>query len=349
MNGKPIRVFIVDDSQYMRYVLKNILKEDPEIEVVGEARDGVDALMKISALQPDVVTLDVEMPRMDGLQTLRKIMELHPVPVLMVSRYTQSGGEITIEALESGAIDFVQKPDGRDALTMNKVKEELLEKIRVAAGIKPAIPGAVKAPKIQLAPPPENKWKTQPGAMRKIVVIGSSTGGPKALAEVLCRLPAGIPAGILVVQHMPPGFTTSLAKRLDQLSQIAVAEAHEDDFVTPGKALIAPGDYHMKVATNGKIHLSQDPPVNNIRPSVDVTLRDAAAAYGKKVICVILTGMGNDGTAGGTLVKEMGGVTIAQLGSTCIVNGMPASLVNAGMADRIVALDRIAEEIISLV
>ncbi|MFA6450464.1 MAG: chemotaxis-specific protein-glutamate methyltransferase CheB, partial [bacterium] len=241
MNSNPIRVFIVDDSQYMRYVLKNILKEDPGIEVVGEARDGIDALEKIEALKPDVVTLDVEMPRMDGLATLKKIMSLFPVPVLMVSRYTQDGGDVTIEALESGAIDFVQKPDGRDSLTMNKVRDELVSKIKVAAAIKCAkiTPASKQAGKP--AAPRERPWKTTQGIMRKVIVIGSSTGGPKALAEVLTRIPADIPAGILVVQHMPPGFTVSLAKRLDQLSMIEVSEAKEDDIVAPGKAFIAPG------------------------------------------------------------------------------------------------------------
>jgi two-component system chemotaxis response regulator CheB len=330
-------------------VLKNILKEEPGIEIAGEARDGIDALEKIEALKPDVVTLDVEMPRMDGLTTLKKIMASYPVPVLMVSRYTQTGGEVTIEALESGAIDFVQKPEGRDSLTMNKVRDELVSKIKVAAGINRAKLVLDAKVSIKPAAPIGREWKTPSGIMRKVVVIGSSTGGPKALSAVLSKIPANIPAGILVVQHMPAGFTMSLAARLNQMSMIEVSEAKEGDAVTPGKAYIAPGDYHMRVKADGKIHLTQNAPVNNVRPSVDVTLEDAAAIYGNKVVCVILTGMGSDGTVGGAIIKEKGGATIAQLGSTCTVNGMPASLINAGKADKVVALDLIADEIVSLV
>jgi len=333
----------------MRYVLKNIMKDDPGIEIVGEARDGIDALSKFAALKPDVVTLDVEMPRMDGLITLKKLMELRPVPVLMVSRYTQSGGEITIEALQSGPIDCVQTPEGRDALTRKKVKDELLSKIKMAAAINynGIAAAAVKTESVPAAAP-DKKWKALAGRMQKVVVIGSSTGGPRALAEVMSRIPADAPIGILIVQHMPPGFTASLAKRLDQISAFAISEAQEGDLITAGKAFVAPGDFHMRIRTSGNIYLSQNAPVNNVRPSVDVTLTDAARTYGSKVICVILTGMGTDGTVGGTIVKENGGVTIAQLGSTCTVNGMPSSLINAGQADRVAPLEQIAAEIISL-
>jgi len=344
-----IKVLIVDDSSYMRYVLKNILKDDAGIEVVGEARDGVDALKKFGDVNPDVVTLDVEMPRMDGLTTLKKLMAIKPVPVLMVSRYTESGGEITIEALQSGAIDFVQKPEGRDALTMNKVKDELISKIKIAAAVTKSKLFSADMPVRTHAAATDKKWKTAAGRLRKVAVICSSTGGPRALAEVMSRIPADAPICILIVQHMPPGFTESLAHRLDQISAFQVGEAKEGDVIMPGKAFVAPGDYHLRIKQTGNLYLVKEAHVNNVRPAADVTLSDAALVFGKNTICVILTGMGNDGTAGGTAVKENGGATIAQHGATCTVNGMPASLINAGMADIIAPLDRIAAEIISLV
>jgi two-component system, chemotaxis family, protein-glutamate methylesterase/glutaminase len=344
MTQKKIRVLVVDDSKYMRFVLSKILNEDPGIEVVGESHNGLDALQKVRELKPDVVTLDVEMPRMNGLEALKNILEQQPTPVIMVSNYTQQGGEITIRALELGAIDFVQKPEGRESLTMSSIKKELLAKVRLAANIKPASSDVL----IEPAPAIEKK----PGKiekMKKVVVIGSSTGGPRALAAVLSCIPPDAPIGILVVQHMPAGFTSSLAKRLNQLSRIAVSEAAEGDLVAQGRAFIAPGGFHMKISKMGKMSLSTDPAVNGVRPAIDVTMADVAEVYGDKVIGVILTGMGNDGTAGGAAIRKKGGVMIAQLGSSCVVDGMPSSLIKAGQADRIAPLDSISREILSLI
>ena len=346
-SSNKIRVFVVDDSKYMRYLIKKIIGESPEMEVVGEARDGVDALKQLETVTADVITLDVEMPRMDGLETLRNIMSRRPLPVLMVSRYTHEGGEIAIRALQSGAVDCVEKPKGRDALTMNTVKEELLAKIRMAS--------EVTLEKLASADTPAGRRRVDvPGAaaptrLKKVVVVGCSTGGPRALNAVLPALPPDLPAGYLIVQHMPAGFTTSLARRLDQESAISVTEAQKGDAVTPGKALVAPGDYHLHLADNGTVKLGREDRVNNVRPAVDVTIEDASRIYGKDIVCVILTGMGNDGTHGASLVRRCGGLTIVQSGDTCTVNGMPGSVQSAGLADRVVPLQDVAGEIISVI
>ncbi|MFH1540071.1 MAG: chemotaxis response regulator protein-glutamate methylesterase [bacterium] len=347
MPGGKIKVLVVDDSKYMRFVLTKILKEDPEIEIVGEARDGIDALKKLGELEPDVVTLDVEMPRMDGLETLRRIFEVRPTPVLMVSQHTKSGGEITIRALEAGAIDFIQKPEGKDSLTMEKVKDELLTKVKMAAGVK--MDGAVDSGPPEAEPVQDRKKEFNVAEMERVVVIGSSTGGPKALVTVLTRIPADAPLGIIVVQHMPPKFTSSLASRLDRVAPMAVSEARDIDQISQGRILIAPGGFHMRITMDGTIRLSDAEAIYGLKPAADITMKDAAQLYGDRVVGVVLTGMGSDGTNGCRIIRESGGVTIAQLASTCIVDGMPVSLINAGQADRVVALDKIAGEILNLV
>lgn len=344
--AKNIRVLIVDDSQYMRFVLSKILKEAAGIEVIGEARDGVDALRLIEELGPDVVTLDVEMPRMDGMETLVRIMEKRPTPVIMVSQHTGAGMDVTIKALEAGAVDFVRKPEGRDSLTLSRISVELVEKIRVAAVAKlgdSASPVAAQPEKILM-----RRLPTQPEGVEKIIVIGSSTGGPKALVSVLSRLPGDVPFGIFIVQHMPAGFTAALAARLNNISALSVSEAKDGDRISAGRALLAPGGFHMRIMKNGSVHLSDENPVNGVRPAVDLTMRDAAGVFGDKVVGVVLTGMGVDGTSGCAHIKLKKGITIAQLGMTCVVNGMPASVINAGLADRVIALDKIAGELASL-
>jgi two-component system chemotaxis response regulator CheB len=346
MSDKPVRVMIVDDSSYMRFVLGRILSEDPGIEVAGAARDGMDALQLMHELEPDVITLDIEMPRLDGYETLRRIMRTRPTPVIMVSNYSEQGDNATIRALELGAVDFVRKPDKRESLTMASVKDELIAKIKIAASVNPdANPAANGAPASAVL-----CSKPAPAVeMKKLVVIACSTGGPKALARILPSLPGDMPAGIIIVQHMPAGFTASLAGRLDLLSKVRVTEAKEGEQLCAGHAFVAPGNFHLRIRPGGRLHLSSAPNVNNVRPAADVTMKDAAEIYKGKVIGVVLTGMGLDGAAGGAAIRAAGGVTIAQHKSTCIVDGMPAALIDSGNADYIVPLSRIVREILDLV
>ena len=342
MTPQPIRVLIVDDSSYMRFVLGKVLGDDPGIEVVAAARDGLDALRLLDELQPDVITLDIEMPRMNGYETLVQIMGRRPTPVIMVSSYAESGDNATIRALELGAVDFVRKPDRRESLTMDAVRDELIAKIKMAASVHPEAETPAPAAFVKKAP-------QTPQDMKKLVVIASSTGGPKALAKVLPAIPSDLPVGIIVVQHMPVGFTASLAARLDQLCPFQVAEAREDDVLRAGRVLVAPGGFHLRIRPQGRVRLSASATVNNVRPAADVTMEDAAAVYGDKVIAVVLTGMGADGTRGCAAIRAKGGATIAQNAATCVVDGMPASLIKAGHADYIVPLSRIAREIQELV
>lgn len=344
MNEKKIRVLVVDDSNYMRFLLAKIMSEEPDIEVVDKARDGLQALEMLEKHKPDVVTLDVEMPRMDGLETLRRIFELRPTPVVMVSRYTQSGGDIAIRALELGAVDVVQKPEGREAITMGTVRDELVSRVRTAAAIhlnSNAAHAETGEPRALSAP--------RAAEMKKVVVIGCSTGGPRALAHIMPQFPADAPIGIIIVQHMPAGFTLSLSRRLDQISPIAVSEALEGECISSGRALVAPGDFHARLLKEGRIVLSSEKAVNNVRPSVDVTMKDAAFVFGKNVIGVVLTGMGCDGMEGCAAIKAKGGTVIAQSTDSCVVDGMPGAVIRAGHADRVAPLDDIPREILSLI
>lgn len=343
----PIRVLIVDDSSYMRFVLGKILGQDAGIQVVGGARDGVDALAQIPALDPDVITLDIEMPRMDGFETLRRIMRERPTPVIMVSSYSEKDENATIRALEMGAVDFVRKPGKGKSLTMVAVQDELIAKIKMAASVHPE--ASAGNGENGLAAPAKPAQPLPPREMKKLVVIGSSTGGPKALAKIMPSMAADAPLGILIVQHMPAGFTASLASRLDQISAFHVTEAREGDLLAAGRAFVAPGGFHLRIRPGGRLHLSASASVNNVRPAADVTLEDAAELYRDKVIAVVLTGMGNDGARGGAAVRARGGVAIAQNPATCVVDGMPASLIQSGNADHIVPLGRMAREIQDLV
>ncbi len=342
---KKLRVVVVDDSRYMRYVLTKFLNEDQGIEIVGEAKDGKSALEVIAELKPDVVTLDVEMPGMDGLQTLEELFKTNPARVVMVSNYTAAGGEITLKALELGAIDFVQKPEGRDALTMEKVKEDIIRKIKIASRAVLPYPSNYKSPPNveKPAPPPVRK------EMKKVVIIGSSTGGPRALCEVFSVLPADAPIAVVVVQHMPPGFTSSLAIRLNSLSRMEVREAADGDRIQQGTALVAPGNFHLEITTGGVVRLTDGDKVHAVRPAIDITMKTASALFRNRVIGVILTGMGRDGSEGGAEIRSRGGAMIAQSSATCVVDGMPASLIESGNADRIVPLEGIAKEILALV
>ncbi len=342
------RVLVVDDSAFMRKVISDMISQVPSFEVVGTARDGLDALQKVAQLQPDVVTLDVEMPHKNGLETLRDIMASQPVPVVMLSSVTQSGAKATLEALALGAVDFIPKPSGAISLDIEKIKDELLTKLKAAALAKVHPLKAKPQPIKTIGIPPVKKQAVFPKpsdstSPRIIVAIGASTGGPRALEAVLRQFPKDMPAAVLVVQHMPAGFTRSMAERLDQLSSIKVKEAEEGEPISPGVAYVAPGDYHMVVGAGGVIHLERTPPVNYVRPSIDVTFLSLPPAYAGQTVGVILTGMGKDGAAGMAKIKAAGGVTIVQDESTSVIYSMPRAVVENGDADYILPLDRIGD------
>lgn len=332
-----IKVLVVDDSLLMQKVITDLLESDPQMSVIGTARNGEEALQKIPNLHPDVVTLDIEMPRMNGLTAVRKIMETNPVPVVMISALTQREALLTLKALEFGAVDYVPKPQGQISLNMDIVKDELLTKIKTAA----------TANLIRTQSEPEIQEETPPvTSSEKIITIAASTGGPPALTYVLSHLPSNTPP-ILVVQHMPKGVTKLFAEGLNQTCKFKVKEAEEGDFVQEGLALVAPGGFHMTVTKDGRISLNQDPPVNYVRPAADVTMISAAEVYGAKNVGVILTGMGSDGAKGIKAIKDKGGTTIAQNQESCVVFGMPNVAIKTGCVDIIAPLENIPIEIIA--
>ncbi|MGQ9554354.1 MAG: protein-glutamate methylesterase/protein-glutamine glutaminase [Anaerolineae bacterium] len=333
---KSIRVLVVDDSAFMRYTVSHHLSGQADIEVVGLASNGLEAVEQVETLHPDVVTLDVEMPKLDGLSALRQIMEKHPVPVVMLSTLTKEGAAITIEALTNGAVDFVTKPS--QSTSVHQVLGELTEKVRQAARAK------VRAARLMVGAKRRHTVNNT-SVTERLVVIGSSTGGPGALREVITRLPEDLPAGVVVVQHMPASFTRSLAERLDELSALPVKEAEQGDRLATGRVLVAPGGLHLILTRTGEVQLNQGPTVNGVRPAVDVTLMSAVAAFGDRVLGVILTGMGHDGRDGARALKRAGGQLIAQDEATSIVYGMPRSVVEAGLADRVEPVDAIADAI----
>lgn len=353
LSNKKIRVLVIDDSAFMRRIISDMLKSDENITVVGTARNGRDGLEKAKALEPDIITLDVEMPVMNGLETLTELMKLRPVPkVIMLSSLTYEGGEATIKALELGALDFVPKPTASILnFDAEHIKEDLIKKINsigVSAGIYyPSIQAAARLPLASKSKAYESSSKV---GLKHIVAIGTSTGGPRALQEVLTKLPHDLPAAVLVVQHMPPGFTKSLSTRLDSLSEINVKEAEEGDVLKPGWAYIAPGDYHMIVNKTRNdeysISINKESPVTGHRPSVNVMMKSVAECGHKSIIAVMMTGMGNDGSEGILKIKEAGGKTIAQDEGTCVVYGMPKAAVNIGAIDTITALNNISAEIL---
>lgn len=340
----PVRVLVVDDSAYMRFTIGKHLAETPGLAVVGSARDGREALELIPRLQPDVITLDVEMPRLDGLSTLREIMATDPRPVVMLSSLTTEGARETVQALTLGAVDFVAKPAAR--ANMQVVMEEVVGKVRAAARarVRP-VPAAAQRASAAEAPPGRTKVTRRLGAQDRVVVIGSSTGGPRALNTVIPALPANLPAAVLIVQHMPVGFTRSLADRLDQGAALRVKEAEPGDALEVGQALVAPGGFHMTLDANDRIALNQNPTVHGVRPAIDVTLTSVVQRYRAATVGVVLTGMGRDGTNGALLVRGAGGRVIAEAESSCVVWGMPRSVVEAEAADLVVPLGDVGRAI----
>lgn len=352
--SNKIRVLVVDDSALMRLMISDILNSDKGIEVVATAKDGEDGIMRVAELKPDVVTMDVEMPRLDGLHALGYIMSEIPTPVVMVSAYTQKDAEATFRALEYGAVDFISKPSGPVSRDIRVVGNELIAKIRVAARVDLDGLKFIRPKKIPEKYPTAKSKKIAQGM--RVVAIGASTGGPRAVREILSQLDPDIPTGLLIVQHMPKGFTKTFANRLDRESRIEVKEAEAGDRIEQGKALIAPGDYHMIIKreisgkkTSGVISLNQESPVYGLRPTVDKMMLSVAEVYEDKAAGVILTGMGNDGAKGMKAIKENKGKTIAQDKDTCVVYGMPKAAVEEGAVDKVVPLSKIAEEIMKMV
>ncbi|UCZ51707.1 chemotaxis response regulator protein-glutamate methylesterase [Bacillus shivajii] len=350
-----INVLVVDDSAFMRKMISDFLNSDPSIQVIGKARNGKEAIEKNEELKPDVITLDVEMPVINGIDALKSIMSNAPTPTIMLSSTTKEGAETTIEAMELGAFDFIAKPSGSISLDIHKVTEDLITKVKLAA--------KMKVSKLSSLPTVRKRERTvqmgelsssssENGAKKSLVAIGTSTGGPKALQEVLTVLPENFPLPILVVQHMPRGFTKSLSQRLNTLSNIAVKEAEDGDFLQKGTAYIAPGGKHLtikRMGTSFVIKLDDSDQVNGHRPSVD-KMFESISDYKMKVIAVILTGMGSDGTNGLLQLKNNNEtVAIAESEQTSIVYGMPKSAIQTNKVDFVLNVEDIAPAIIDIV
>ncbi len=349
--GEKIRVLVVDDSVVIRRLVAHALEEKDTIEVVGVAADGAIALSRIPQLNPDVLTLDIEMPVMDGMETLRRVRREYPqTRVIMFSALTERGAAATLDALRAGADDYAAKASNEGSLdrSLARLREELIPRIEQFF----LFPGQLPAMKSSL-PPTGPAGLAPPSAVPpRAVAIGVSTGGPAALTALLPRLPASFPLPVLVVQHMPPLFTRLLAERLNNICPLAVAEAQEGDSVQPGKILIAPGDFHMKVVAGDAgpfVHLDQSPPQNSCRPAVDALFASMSEIYAGAVLPVILTGMGQDGLRGSRILKAQGASLIAQDEASSVVWGMPGAVVGAGLASQVIPLDRIAEAILKRV
>jgi two-component system chemotaxis response regulator CheB len=336
---------VVDDSALMRQALSQMLARDPALEVVGTAADGYAARDKIRELDPDVLTLDVEMPRMDGLSFLEKLMRVHPMPVVMVSSRTEAGCATTLRALELGAVDFVTKPTCDLRQHLPAVAAEVIEKVKTAAA-------ARVRPRPEPAGPPPTAGRPLPTAppATHVLAVGASTGGTEALRVFLTALPADAP-GIVIVQHMPEHFTRSFAERLDGVSTVRVREAADGDRVLTGHAMIAPGNHHLRLAREGAaylVRLSDEAPVNRHRPSVDVLFQSCAALAGPNAVGIIMTGMGDDGARGLAAMRAAGAATLAQDEASSVVFGMPRAAIELGAAERVLPLDRLAEAALTL-
>jgi two-component system, chemotaxis family, protein-glutamate methylesterase/glutaminase len=346
--GNKIKVLIIDDSLFMRQMLSDILNSDPDIKVIGTANDGEEGLAKIKELKPDVVTLDYEMPGLDGLAVLKKIMHAFPTPVVMVSAYTPNSGHITLEALDNGAIDYILKPSGPVSLDLSSVKDEIINRVKVASKV-----SVEKLKDFLLKKSEKLKIFIGRKPLNKIVVIGSSTGGTRGVELILRSLPTGLSTPIVIVQHMPSIFTALFADRLNKLTDINVKEGMNREEVTAGNAYVAPGGLHMQITLEfndtPSIKLTKDPPVFGLRPSVDILMTSVVKIYGKNSIGVLLSGMGSDGVKGMEQICEAGGVNIAQDEKTSIIFGMPRRAIEAGVVDDILPIDKIAGRIVELI
>ncbi len=364
--NRKIRVLVVDDSAFMRKAISMMIGDDPQIEVVGTAVNGEEGLQKVHELSPDLVTMDIEMPRMDGLTALRKIMEEKPTPVMMVSSLTSEGAQATLDALDLGAVDFIPKQLSYVSLDIVKIKKDLVEKVKYISNRKHLLMASFRnrrarqisraktaaqrqeaaAQPVAPSPPAPRRRKMS----LRVVAVGTSTGGPPALQAVIPNLPKGFSVPVLVVQHMPPTFTKSLANRLNGLSPLQVKEAENGERAEKGIVYIAPGDKHMTLTRRGVeniIRLSNEPADTLYKPSVDIMMDSVADHFVGTTMGVIMTGMGHDGVEGLKKIKKAGGVVIAQNEETCVVYGMPRAAVEARITDRVSPIDRIALDIVS--
>lgn len=375
--SKKKKVLIVDDSAFMRKVITDILSESTELEVLAAARNGRDALEKLKTLTPDVITLDVEMPIMDGLEALKEIMKVKPTPVVMLSSTTEKGAENTVLAMEWGAVDFVAKPGGAISLNLTDIQDEIIEKVLAASTVSvkklteasPTITRNRQTPSIPRTTIRESKkevpiarqttrtakaTKRFTSSAKTVIAIGTSTGGPRALQEVLTNLPKNLAAPIVIVQHMPPGFTKSLADRLDTLSHIHVKEVEHGEVLENGTAYIAPGGQHFTVRKLGMAFVAEvsakELPRKGHRPSVDMLFESVARLPNIKCLAVVMTGMGNDGMEGVKYLKtSVETIAIAESQKTSVVYGMPRAIVDAQLADEVTRLDNIAQSIVDIV
>lgn len=363
--SEKIRVLIVDDSAMMRRAIKQILETDSKIDVVGSARDGEDALKKDAEFIPDVITMDINMPVMDGVTSMMHLLEQHPeVRIIMLSSLTQDGAMTTFEALELGAFDYVAKPSGTVSANLHVIGKELVEKVKAAVRTKRTlrqtkeryspVKQPVKQPVAVKKSEFESKMMDGIPAFRKVVVIGVSTGGPATLMEIIPQLPVDLDAAVVIVQHMPPMFTGSFAKRLDEHSQITITEGKSGDVLTKGCAYVAPGGIHLVIRKNfsrdeWQVRLTTLPENSLFMPSVDVTMNSIVEVFGRRTVGVLLTGMGSDGADGMVAIRQAGGVTIAEAESTAVVFGMPREAIERGGAEIVVPCYQVAKEIVKAI
>lgn len=341
-----LRVMVVDDSAFMRKIIGDMISSHKDLELLATARDGIDALKKLQQVKPDVITLDIEMPKMDGLTTLQEIVKSYNIPTIMVSSLTSKHGKITMEALAKGAYDFIEKPSGSISLDMNKVEEELIQKI---LSVKHTTPSRgyrkISFLKKEITPERPTLSSLQWEKDYRAIVIGASTGGPRALSEIIKRLPkekVNIP--IFIVQHMPKGFTTSFAERLNGQCSLVVKEAEQGESIQGGHIYIAPGGFHMTI--EGKnIYLDQRDKILGVRPAVNYLFQSAAPVYRESLLGVILTGMGRDGTEGMKAIKKWGGTNIAQDEESSVIFGMPSSAIDSGVVHHVLSLDQVSQRI----
>jgi two-component system chemotaxis response regulator CheB len=375
--SRPVRVLVVDDSLFMRKLITGLLEEDPSIKVVGQARDGLEGLALVQELDPDVVTLDVEMPRLDGLGMLERLMASDPRPVVMVSGLTREDADATVASLRLGAVDFLTKPSGSVSADLPRLRRELQAKVKAAAslgkggvrrvmGYSPPPPSTVTPPGPLLEPRAARGYADRAEAAgagdalavvprltrpaQRLVVVGTSTGGPSALHHLVAalagRLSRVAPVAMLIVQHIPPGFSTAMARSLSETARGAFrVEEATGKPLWGGDVLLAPGGYHLRVTPGPAVELTLDPPVAGVRPAVDVTLLSAAEVFRRGILALILTGMGSDGLRGARAVRQAGGRVIAQDRETSVVYGMPRAVAEAGQADLVLPLDRIPEAV----
>src|SRR5437667_4247286 len=354
--NKKVRVLIVDDSSFMRKVLEGIFNADEQLQVVGNAKDGREAGAMAESLKPDVITMDINMPHVDGLQATAEIMTTNPKPIVIVSSESREGAASTLRALELGAIEFVAKPSSAIDLDMQSVKEELLRKVRMAAKVRVVRTASRLALSIQNANGPKTSTPS-PASVRQaptsgidqrfpVVVLAASTGGPATVMRIAPGFTRDFPAAVILVQHMPATFTAQYAAQLAEFTEIRVKEAESNESITPGTLYICPGGQHLRVTSSGRIQLDDTPGrINGYLPNMDVTMESVAAYAGPLSIAAVLTGMGNDGTNGARAIKSAGGLVLAQDEATCVIFGMPAEIIKAGVVDQVLGVDDIYQAI----